>query len=143
MSMKNSILRLTLIIASATFAPSLCSAQVQYAYDSSGNRITRTISLTARRLKAATGIDDKVTLAAGHYVSFDQIADQNKLAVNITGLTGTDRCRLLICDLSGKQLHEQAVNATSTLVDFTSFHKGVYILSIELNGQKHSWKIQK
>lgn len=141
--MKNLIPRLTLILASATFAPSLCGAQVQFTYDSSGNRITRTISLTARRHNATTGIDEKKVLSTGQTVSFSQTGTENKMIVSISGLTDTDRCRVLIRDLSGKLLHEQAVNATSTLVDFTSFHKSVYILSIELNGQKHSWKIQK
>ena len=143
MNKNNLIIRLALIIASANFAPTVCSAQVQYTYDSSGNRITRTISLTARKHSTVTGMDEKAILDGGHTVSFKRTSSKEQLNVCITGLTDADHCSLLVCDLSGKQLHEQTVSSGETLVDFKGIRKGVCILYVELNGQKHSWKIQK
>ena len=122
---------------------SSAQSTVNYTYDSSGNRITRTITLNARMRKAATGLDEVTLLDAAHTVKFEQTATKDQLHIVINGLSSSDRCRLLVCDLSGKQLHEQAISNDHTLADFRDYRRGVYIIYVEINGQKHSWKLQK
>ncbi len=137
--MKRKLITLMLFVL-LSFAAS-AQTSVTFSYDYSGNRITRQLyigSNSRNRAPQATAVES----LSGKKVSIRPIPAESKVWVEITGLTDADICILRIYNLSGKLLKEQNAEKSTTL-DLSSYKQGVYILSIELNKEKKTWKIIK
>lgn len=125
------------------FIPMFASAQssVTFSYDSSGNRVSRQLyigSKSRKNTQQTTAIDNY----SGKKVIVKPIPSEGKVKIEIPGLTKADKCILRVYDLTGKLLLEQKGEQYTSL-DLGSYKEGCYILSIELNREKKTWKILK
>lgn len=132
-----------IVILSFLILPLTVSAQtsVTFSYDYSGNRITRQLYIGAKSRSRASEVTAVESLS-GKKVSIHPILAESKVRVEILGLTDADICILRVYNLSGKLLKEQNAE-NSTILDLSSYKKDCYILSVELNKEKKTWKIIK
>ena len=132
-----------IVILSFLLLPLTVSAQtsVTFSYDYSGNRITRQLYIGVKSRNRESEVTAVESLS-GKKISIHPIPAESKVRVEILGLTDADICIIRIYNLSGKLLKEQNAE-DSTILDLSSYKKDCYILSIELNKEKKTWKIIK
>ena len=138
------ILFLTLLLSAF---PLFCQAQgsVSYSYDAAGNRISRTIVLdrgmqpSRKNKKGASHTD----MLSKHHIAITPNPTDRLLQVSITGLKTADVCSMAVYKTSGLLVLTVPVAGDNTMVDLSSQPNGYYILSIDINGEKSSWKIIK
>ena len=139
--------RQTLLLA-LLCVPLLASAQKQrvaYAYDASGNRISRTIVLdSSKKVKqsVATSLDGFID-AVG---TFDVRIYPNPVADNLT-ISVKGECSgpagYALYDSTGKKLANGDITEEKTTIDMTTCANGMYILNIAVGNKSTSWKVLK
>ena len=120
--------------------------QLSYAYDSAGNRISRTIVPGTRSTDAAANQADSIffeEMLAGKQIKIYPNPVQYELTISITGYEPSMRGEYSLFSLGGSMLARRRITGETTRVDMSLFSKGTYILNIQLKGQPTSWKIIK
>lgn len=115
---------------------------ISYAYDSSGNRIKREIVLESRSIGDKQKEEFTEPLS-GKQLKIYPNPTKGLLKVEIAGWEDLDKCRFLLHSVSGKLVSEGAFNDAVTEIDMTDCINGVYLLSVEINGENTVWKIIK
>lgn len=136
-----------LIIFLMSVCPYFCKAQnsVTFAYDAAGNRISRTIVLDRnvpqeqQRKQTSTRTD----MLSKHHIAIAPNPTDGLLQVSITGLKRTDACVITVYKTSGQLVVTLPVARDNTTVDISGQPNGYYILAIDINGEKSTWKIIK
>lgn len=125
-------------IALSTMMLIAASAQAQthwtYSYDATGNRTQRTVTSASvrQRMSATTNYlitDDKVKAVLN--------ANHSQIKVETLGNGKSD---VTIYDLTGKEMMFRHAESESTVIDISTLHRGTYVLSIEVAGEKKSCK---
>jgi hypothetical protein len=75
------------------------------------------------------------------YVVYSQ--ELSKLTVEILGLTDDDVCEISIFNLTGMTVLRQKIGATPSDYYLSDFNDGIYIASLDVNGERRCWKIVK
>lgn len=119
--------------------------EVTYGYDSAGNRIRREIVLNTRQLqRAMAGESGFVSESlSGKAIRIYPNPTKGMLKVEICDYTESDFADFSIYDLSGRQLNKLQSQGSMTEIDMSSYPEGVYILLIQFDEKKSSWKIIK
>jgi len=142
--MKKKILLLLAIVAFT------CSATAQqkltYAYDASGNRVSRTIVLASLVLKPETGMPQQyfVDIVTGRRVSIYPNQVKKDLTITVSGCNdnGT-KGKCILYDVQGRILFSTFIVDNGTYITMNKYPKGDYIMKIELNKEVTTWKIIK
>ena len=115
---------------------------VTYAYDSAGNRISRSITLSKSPAMEAeeTAVEDFV---AERTIKIYPNPTQGMLAVEISDFTSDVKADFLLSDLSGKVIYRLKDASGYESIDLNSQSAGVYVLRITINGESTVWKIIK
>ena len=138
-------LGLSLLSASTTTA---VGQTVTYAYDACGNRTSRTIvmgngtssqSKSRREAPAATYIES--TLSRSVLIHQDPAGGQ--LQVEVVGLDVSDDCRLSLYSTTGARVLDVRATTPTTTLDLSTSPGGCYLLLIQMNGERRTWKIIK
>lgn len=116
--------------------------RIEYEYDAAGYRISQYFIFDdmLQRRPSKSLPSDKLD---GHSVKIVKDAGQNNLFIEIFGLVTDDDCRLSILSVDGQPTVHQQISSTRTVIDFGEYPSRTYILTIELNGKKQSWKFIK
>lgn len=121
-----------------------CSAdRLVYAYDQTGNRISRTLEVPNRMPKGTSASAFVTESLAEKTLRIYPNPTQGALKVEIVGWEDSDKCAVSIYDMGGSEIWMAEVNEAVTDIDITSKPDGMYVMLIELNGEKTSWKIVK
>ena len=116
---------------------------IYYSYDASGNRITRstTVSKTRAALETSEAIKDEVDLT--NRVSITQHASIDMITVKINEWDNSTPATVVIYNMSGYKLFQMSVKEQETDIDLSSYSVGYYILQVTIGENKNTWKIIK
>lgn len=120
--------------------------RLSYAYDSAGNRISRTIVLGTRSTDDIINQTDSVffeEMLADRQIKIYPNPVHNELTIFIEGYKSSMQGHFALFNLGGNMLLRRKISGETTLVNMSVFPKGTYVLNIQLNGQPTSWKIIK
>lgn len=128
---------------------SLCLAQgrVGFTYDACGNRVARTVILNSKESRAAagkTGTDIPVSdMFQQHKVTLKPVSSDGTVVIEVDGLAPDDRCSVSAYTADGRLVGKASVTSTTASISLGNHPTGYYILWIEINGERQSWKIIK
>ena len=135
--MKISVL---LIAFFATVAMYAQKTTINYGYDNAGNRITRTITISANAHRPDSVYMDSVP---GNGIKIYPNPTAGVMKVEITGIKTDEDNFIYLYDLTGKMVFEQKNVQEISYIDITSQPTGAYVMRITLGKNTTSWKILK
>lgn len=118
--------------------------KLSYAYDSAGNRVSRTIVMTARN----ENVDMEEDMFFEEHIADKQLKIypnpvKEQLTIEITGHDSTEKAEYILLNMSGAVLKRDRISSEITTVDMNRFVTGTYVLNIIINGERTVWKIIK
>ena len=119
--------------------------RIVYAYDSSGNRTSRTIVLDSSqktRKHVATSIEGITNTCGTYNVKIYPNPVVENLTISVCG-EYSGHAAYSLYDSAGKKLTNGNITDDKTSVNMSSYAKGIYILNIVTGGEPYSWKILK
>lgn len=120
-------------------------SKIGYSYDSSGNRVERTIVLeTVKKAKASPEIENSFTDNIDERnVKIYPNPTQGQLRVDISRLDEGDKCTLSLYSISGYLIFTDSNAGTTNCIDISNQKNGLYLLKITVNENTSTWKIIK
>lgn len=120
----------------------------QCIYDQAGNRLTREIYYPDRNSLRGDSITRNSLILnnqqlGGHIVHVVYVQKESKLIVEILGISADDVCDISIFNLTGISVLRQKIDSTPSTFYLYDLSNGIYIVSLELNGERRCWKIVK
>ena len=131
---------------------------IYFTYDEAGNRIKRSITLSATPI-STNDDDDELTTSSSEIPNEEEAPDFGsqkreihvypnpvsvELTVDIWNGDEKENYRLNLFDMSGKLVFEQKIEGNSRQhVDFNSYPLGTYLLIINASEKKFEYKIVK
>lgn len=137
------------ILLLSVFSSTTAKAQttIEYAYDNSGNRITRTvITLKNASIASGFGAEQQTPELLEAQVGLQETIiypnpTKGLLRIDFPSLTGS-KASIRVHDAHGKLIvHKSA--AGSNQVDLSFYPSGYYIMTIHIGQVKKEWKIIK
>lgn len=118
--------------------------QMTFSYDAAGNRVSRVMVLAKsgaknRQAALSQSLFDEV---GGKQV---QISPNTSTGHVLVEMLGKSDCavNLSVYNASGMQVYSHPLQNGRLDVDLSNNPSGIYILTIEVNGERQSWKIVK
>ena len=139
--MKNVRELLFLIVAMLPLAGH--AQQISYSYDASGNRVARLIVSNSPFPSQGQQEKDDTSDTQHQTLSVGPNPTSGLLYVRLSVLGEDDNCRLLLSNMSGKVFVNRTVTSTESVLDLSTYQKGFYLLSVEINGKHNTYKIIK
>lgn len=115
----------------------------KYAYDSAGNRVSRTLEVGSKKNKENTASLYYTESLASKEVRIYPNPTDGYLKVEIVGWDETNEYDMQIYSLDGIEVWSAKAADAITDIDLTNQKNGVYILLITSCGEKSTWKIIK
>ncbi|GHT72203.1 hypothetical protein AGMMS50262_00170 [Bacteroidia bacterium] len=137
--------KLVLFISGLFLISPLVAQNVTYAYDSAGNRTSRTVRLSSPAKSSENPAEEIVfeDLVSKHEVKIYPNPTKGVIAVEIFNFNAEVTADFLLTDLSGKVIYRlPAVSGYETL-DLSRQPDGLYVLRLTVNGEATVWKIIK
>lgn len=122
--------------------------QISYAYDSGGNRVSRSIVLGAptRSTRGGDSPQDSTFFREMNGPTEIRIYPnpvKSVLTVTVRGYELTMAGEISLFSLGGQQLLNLPIREEITQIDMHNFSKGNYVMNIRLNGKSTPWKVIK
>ena len=138
--MKKYFLLLLLVLC---ICGNLHSQGLKYSYDEAGNRIKRELVVEpiSNPIKPTQSKSSDIMKEKDIHIYPNPT--EGMLRVEIVGLMDDDNCSLMISDITGRTVLTCNVSMQMTDLDISAQPKGIYILSVTLNGGTDAWKIIK
>ena len=136
--------KLMLLLLAAFMLPVALRAQtIVFGYDASGNRISRSAVRDSQQSSGGSQKSNDSTDGLPLSVFVGPNPTSGLLAVRLSRWDDTDECNLQLTSLSGVVLIEQTMTSSETALDLSSFSNGLYLLLVDLNREKETYKIIK
>lgn len=117
---------------------------MSFSYDDAGNRISRVMVLSKAIAKSDQAVSSQSLFdeVGGKQV---QISPNSSTGHVLVEMLGKSDCavNLSVCNASGMQVYSHPLQNGRLNVDLSSNPSGIYILTIEVDGERQSWKIVK
>ena len=147
------VLRTVVFIVCAIIIPNGLAQNitVRFAYDESGNRISRSLIITKAEQDGRSLSNEKINEGSALALNNNDVSGifvypnptANKFTVELPEPT-KKTCRVALYSMTGLLLEERNVATASNLVfDLTGKSSGTYLLHIVLDGVPHTWKVIK
>lgn len=133
---------LSLIILLSSVSHCFSQNNVTYAYDASGNRISRSIA-TGSKAKGAFFYDSTST-------SINKISESSKVTVSPTSQAGVfsmniseelTGSQLQVYNSKGMKILEEEIRGNSAILNLGQYPKDVYLISVRSESQTYTRKI--
>lgn len=119
--------------------------KVSYAYDDAGNRVKREIVPATKSMVLSD--EDKNTFFTEEIAKRDIKIYPNptygQLAVAISDIEGLKSGTITMISVNGQQVLKKKIDSGYIDLDISSEQTGIYVLIIEIDGEKTTWKIIK
>ncbi len=121
-----------------------CNAQnIRFLYDSAGNRIKREIVFERQSKTQKSSINTHSVSLSNKDIKITSSPTDGMLKVDISGIGKDDKCIIYIHNALGIEIYSSTYISSTLELDLSSQPRGIYILSIMINGDFSSWKISK
>lgn len=137
--------RLLLILPILIIALSVYGqAEVEYSYDSAGNRITREIVLSQSSSRRENSDKEFYSDKLLEYtIRIYPNPTKGNLQVDILGVNNETIVNISMYDLNGRLIDKASINSGRAQFDLITQPTGVYIMKIKIEDKTTSWKIIK
>ena len=143
-------LKTLLAVLTIMLLPSELDAQnIHYSYDAAGNRIKREIVLAPEdSLTRQSEVKKAMTanysdMLSGRTIRIYPNPTDGILKVDMAGCTDAEQCHVKLFNMSGQQLFFTDSPSSIETINLISQPKGIYLLSIIINGEESTWRIIK
>lgn len=119
--------------------------KMTFSYDAAGNRVSRVMVLAKSSAKSQQAVPQSQSLfdeVGGKQVKLYPNSSSGHVLVEMLG-KGDASANLSVYNISGMQVFSEQMQGERLDVDLSSNPSGIYILTIEVDGEKQSWKIVK
>lgn len=150
---KKAFISLTLLLLFANVAISQNTLPIAYEYDAAGNRTVRKVIVldkadtsNANLAKDSKGgIDDLFysDIQQGVQMKIYPNPTKGRVTIEIQNAKEESNGVIIVYDSHGKRLISQSFFGISGVIDLTGFAKGYYIMELQYDGERASWKIIK
>lgn len=118
--------------------------QMTFSYDAAGNRVSRVMVLAkssakSRQVAPSQSLFDEI---GGKQVQISPNSSMGHVLVEMLG-NSDSAVTLSVYNTSGMQVYSHPLQHERLDVDLSNNPSGIYILTIEVDGDKQSWKIVK
>lgn len=138
MNRKNIIIGMLLCAMGSSALP------VRYSYDAAGNRVKRELVVSSSRSKKTAPntyyTDD---LSADYKVRLHPSSSDGTVRVEIISKLAAPEGSIEVYTASGMKVMTCRIDEGMAVVNLGNHRNGVYILNIDIEGKKTSWKITK
>lgn len=127
-----------------TYQKEQITAQIYFEYDASGNRISRVIPISNRTLMTYEEPEEIIEeqVAKRDVKIYSSIKDQ--ITVELSSLDGIKNGTIQIMSFPlGNQITTRRIQNSHENIDLSSQPSGIYILTIDIDGEKTSHKLMK
>ena len=123
--------------------PDMAQNTVTFSYDAGGNRVSRQITVSSVKERPGETTDIKAVEeeALEDRVRITTDAGSETVCVEISDLKADERSSVRLFTAAGALLKEVDIAGEATSVSLSPYPSGVYILSVNLSGKQHGWKI--
>ena len=118
------------------------TVQLQYSYDSAGNRVSRLL-VTSRSFSPFIENDSLENKLSRENIRVYPTPVITDLTVSLSGLPEPGVGTLQLYDMQGKLLLKETVRTTETVISMREFIPGVYIMKLVFGQMQSAWKIIK
>ena len=119
--------------------------KISFAYDAAGNRVSRVLVLDSSKARSASASQASSSFSdmVGNYaVQILPNSSTGHVVVEMIG-KGDAVAVLSVYNVSGMQVYHCDMKGERMDVDLSTNPSGIYILNIEIEKEKSSWKIVK
>jgi len=119
---------------------------ITYAYDASGNRVSRVISFYKSSTKSSDSITNNKDKAYTDQLGKLKIMlypnpTKGLLTIEVTNLPDNTKGAITIADASGKLLQESTSLKSTNTIDLSNQSPGMYFLRIRAGDEVTEWKV--
>lgn len=133
-----------LVLMTFVLLPSAANAQqVSYSYDAAGNRVSRSSAANAPQLFSRRSVSRNSSSQLQQAIYVGPNPTNGPLSIRFSQWDDTNDCSLVLSNMSGQVFIRQAMTSTEAMLNLSTFPKGYYLLEVELNGDKSTYKIIK
>lgn len=115
----------------------------RYTYDSAGNRVSREIIIGVAGDEPQDIAASLIDVVASKAVRIYPNPTDGNLTISIDDYEESDQASFVIYDLSGIIVYNSEATEQASSIDISSCQPGIYILSININGNLSSWRVIK
>lgn len=120
------------------------SQNIKYSYDASGNRIKREIIIARSNSLIQDNQNDPIEeLLSEKTIRIYPNPTKGNLAVEIEEYDYSTKGYINIYNLKGQLILKMDILNRTTEIDISSQASGTYIMNLDVDGQKSTWKIIK
>lgn len=117
--------------------------KIAYAYDAAGNRVNREIILN-RAINADDVTEEYFTdLVDKRQITIYPNPTHGNIKIEFNGIDSIENCTISVFSTESKLLLVKEISLPITELDISNQPNGVYIMIVEINNEKISWKIIK
>lgn len=114
---------------------------ITYSYDATGNRILRQMETRGAQTPPRKNVEKQNTGHISPSVSISPNPTNGPLNICFSQWKDSNECHVSLGNMAGQVLIDQSINSIMTTIDLSSYSVGYYLLQIELNGEKETYKI--
>lgn len=136
------------------FVPAVGQSTIYYHHDASGNRDLRSITLPASSAQSVTDFQEELQTKSTEQEEFKDKLDEkevliypnpvkSELTVKIPALDNDAFVSLSVYNQEGRLVYDDKRATSNSIIDFSEFPPGIYLLNISLLEKSIQWKIVK
>ena len=136
--------KLLFSLLAAVMLPVTASAQqIVYSYDAAGNRISRSLATRGSNDPRKKAAENSASIKYDNSVFVGPNPTKGPLTIRLSRWDDATTCHLLLSNTAGQVLAEQMMTSTESTFDLGHYPNGYYLLQVELNEEKKTYKIVK
>lgn len=117
--------------------------KIKFTYDASGNRIKKEIVLSSTKLASEEVNEIFTEKMSERNIKIYPNPTKGQLMLDISDIEDIKSGNLTVYNMQGQMLINKKISDVQTILDISSRPNGIYILHINIDGEKKSWRIIK
>lgn len=116
---------------------------IRFSYDNRGNRVKREIVLDqiSKIKDQSADVEETFYDMVGKIGISLSHEGENKVKVSISEMGNEDICKINVCSLSGISMENLETTEPTSMIDFSQYPSGVYLLNVRIGKEMTTWKI--